>query len=118
MLKGLRRSRVCGAYFVPKRRGAGPPTGSRWKWLTQTASRFAQSSPSSAMRWTAGPLQSSRRGPPSASTQCADADLRGCGTEVPEPSTVNLIKFRAFRGKRGKAIKPYGGRQKEVDKRQ
>src|SRR5215213_1053726 len=34
---------------------------------------------------------SSKRVPPGASTQCAEAERRGCGTDVPEPSTVSLI---------------------------
>jgi hypothetical protein len=50
------------------------------------------------MRCTAGPLQSSRSVPVSASTQCAEADRRGCGTEVPDPSTVSLIESVSFQG--------------------
>jgi hypothetical protein len=43
------------------------------------------------MRCTAAALQSSRSVLPSVSTQWADEERRGCGTDVPEPSTVSFI---------------------------
>src|SRR5438270_8360826 len=39
---------------------------------------------------------SKRSVPTPASSQCADEERRGCGTDVPEPSTVSFISPSAF----------------------